>query len=736
MEGFDNAGIFFSDNFAPEDTQNEATTNLQGIKKKFKNFLREFHSENFNYIYRDTLKRNYNMQNYYLEVNLEDLGSFNETLAEQILKQPTEHLPVFEEAAKEVADELTSPRPEGEENIEDIQIMLSSDANPSNLRELKSDVVSRLVKIPGIIVSTSGIRAKATKITIQCRSCQNVIPNLSVKPGLEGYLMPRKCNTDQAGRVQCPLDPYFIIPDKCHCVDFQVLKLQELPDDIPQGEIPRHLTLYTDRYLCEKVVPGNRVHILGVYSIKKVSRPSKKGREKETTGVRVPYMRVIGIQVDGEESHSDNAPRKSSNIVTAEEEDLFRRMAASPNIYERLANSIAPSIYGMADIKKAITCLLFGGSRKKLPDGLIRRGDINVLLLGDPGTAKSQLLKFVERVSPIGVYTSGKGSSAAGLTASVMRDPATRNFVMEGGAMVLADGGVVCIDEFDKMREDDRVAIHEAMEQQTISIAKAGITTTLNSRCSVLAAANSIFGRWDETKGEENIDFMPTILSRFDMIFIVKDEHNQEKDKILCKHIMNVHMNADQLDQEPTGEELSLELIKKYIKFCRSRCGPRLSEEAADKLKRRYVLMRSGASQHEREVDKKNVIPITVRQLEAIIRMSESLAKMQLLPFATESHVNEALRLFQVSTLDAAMSGSLMGVEGFTSDHEHEMLVRIEKLLKKRFAIGIQVSQQIVIQSFVQQQYPEAAVKKVINVMIARGQLQHRFQRSVLYRLS
>ncbi|KAK4885009.1 hypothetical protein RN001_001280 [Aquatica leii] len=732
MEGFDQPGLFFSDNFAVDETQDETQINLQGIKKKFKDFIRQFHSDNFHYKYRDTLKRNYNLQQYYLEVMLEDLGSFNETLAEKVIKQPTDHLPVFEEAAKEVADELTAPRSKGEENVEDIQIMLTSEANPSSLRGLKSDVISRLVKIPGIIVSASGIRAKATKIAIQCRNCQNIIPNLPIKPGLEGYIMPRKCNTEQVGRTQCPTDPYFIIPDKCQCVDFQVLKLQELPDGIPQGEIPRHLTLYVDRYLCEKAVPGNRVYILGVYSIKKVSKPSRReGREKAITGVRAPYMRVIGIQLD-----TDGVAGRSCNVVTAEEEDLFHRMAASPNIYERLANSIAPSIYGFIDIKKAITCLLFGGARKRLPDGLTRRGDINVLLLGDPGTAKSQLLKFVEKVTPIGVYTSGKGSSAAGLTASVMRDPATRNFVMEGGAMVLADGGVVCIDEFDKMREDDRVAIHEAMEQQTISIAKAGITTTLNSRCSVLAAANSIFGRWDETKGEENIDFMPTILSRFDMIFIVKDEHNQERDITLARHIMNVHINADQLDQEPKDGELSLELIKKYINYCRTRCGPRLSEEAGNKLKRRYVMMRSGANQHEREIEKKHAIPITVRQLEAIIRISESLAKMQLLPFATESHVNEALRLFQVSTLDAAMSGSLAGAEGFTTEEEHETLARIEKQLKRRFAIGSQVSQQNIIQDFVHQQYPEQAILKVIHTMIRRGQLQHRMQRRMLFRLS
>lgn len=199
---------------------------------------------------------------------------------------------------------------------------------------------------------------------------------------------------------------------------------------------------------------------------------------------------------------------------------MMRELAARQGIYDLISKSIAPSIYGCEDMKRSVACLLFGGSRKRLPDGN-RRGDINVLLLGDPGTAKSQLLKFAERCAPVGVYTSGKGSSAAGLTAAVVRDQ-NRGFALEAGAMVLADGGLVCIDEFDKMRPEDRVAIHEAMEQQTISIAKAGLTTTLNSRCSVLAAANSVYGRWDDTKGEENIDFLPTILSRFDMIYVVK----------------------------------------------------------------------------------------------------------------------------------------------------------------------------------------------------------------------
>merc|ERR550534_2228869 len=446
----------------------------------------------------------------------------------------------------------------------------------------------------------------------------------------------------------------------------------------------------------------------------------------------MPYLRVVGIQVE-----TEGSGRTSSNVVfTGEEEERFRRMAAEPRIYDRITKSIAPSIYGSDDIKKSIACLLFGGSRKRLPDGLTRRGDINVLLLGDPGTAKSQLLKFVERVSPVSVYTSGKGSSAAGLTASVMRDPSTRNFVLEGGAMVLADGGVVCIDEFDKMREDDRVAIHEAMEQQTISIAKAGITTTLNSRCSVFAAANSIYGRWDETKGEENIDFMPTILSRFDMIFVVKDEHNEARDLTLAKHVMGVHMNAmTQRTENLEGDELSLQQLKKFIMFARSRCGPRLSESAGERLRDRYVRMRGGVFEHEKQSGKRNAIPITVRQLEAIIRMSESLAKMQLQAFATEQHVEESLRLFQVSTLDAAMSGNLAGAEGFTTEEDQEELNLIEKQLKRRFVIGSQVSEHAIIQDFVKQKHNERAVMKVLHMMLRRGEIQHRMQRKMLFRV-
>uniref|UniRef100_A0A8C9XJM3 DNA replication licensing factor MCM5 n=1 Tax=Sander lucioperca TaxID=283035 RepID=A0A8C9XJM3_SANLU len=680
MSGFDDPGVYYSDSFGGGEGHgvDEGGHKRIQIKKRFREFLRQFRvgtdRTGFTYKYRDDLKRHYTLGEYWVEVEMEDLASFDEDLSDCLYKVPSENLPLSEQ-------------------------------------------VSRMVKVNGIIISATAVRAKATKVCLQCRGCRGVINNIPLPPGLQGYALPRKCNTENAG-AKCPVDPYFIIPDRCVCVDFQTLRLQESPDAVPHGEMPRHLQLYCDRYLCDRVVPGNRVTIMGIYSIKKMASVKARGNEKSAgVGIRASYLRVVGIQVD-----TEGAGRGATGSVSPLEEEELRALAASPNVYASLARSVAPSIYGSEDLKKAITCLLFGGSRKRLPDGLTRRGDINLLMLGDPGTAKSQLLKFVERCSPIGVYTSGKGSSAAGLTASV------------GGAMVLADGGVVCIDEFDKMREDDRVAIHEAMEQQTISIAKAGITTTLNSRCSVLAAANSVFGRWDDTKGEDNIDFMPTILSRFDMIFIIKDHHDHQRDMTLARHVMNVHLSA-RTQTEGVEGEIPLATFKKYIAYARTKCGPRLSAAAAEKLKNRYVVMRSGAREHERESDKRPSIPITVRQLEAVVRIAESLAKMKLQAVAGEEEVDESLRLFQVSTLDAALSGSLSGVEGFTSQEDQEMISRVEKQLKRRFAIGSQVSEHSIVQDFTKQKYPEHAIYKVLQLMLRRGELQHRMQRKVLYRV-
>lgn len=323
------------------------------------------------------------------------------------------------------------------------------------------------------------------------------------------------------------------------------------------------------------------------------------------------YLYVTGIQ---------KMKERAEVSYTEKEEEIFKQMSKDPKIYEKIYSSIAPGIFGNLEIKKAIACMLFGGSRKHLPDNTLLRGDINILLIGDPSTAKSQFLKFVEQAAAIAVYTSGKGSSAAGLTASITKDFSTGEFQIEGGALVLADGGIVCIDEFDKMKPGDRVAIHEAMEQQTISVAKAGITTRLNSRTSVLAAANPIFGRYDNFKQiEEQIELQNTILSRFDCIFIVRDINNEESNNLVATHILDLHQGKA---TKKTETDVPFEIMKKYIKYAKSKVNPRLSAQASERLQEIYVKDRQKSLQQKKDRAGKNTIPITVRQLEAVIRLS------------------------------------------------------------------------------------------------------------------
>lgn len=300
------------------------------------------------------------------------------------------------------------------------------------------------------------------------------------------------------------------------------------------------------------------------------------------------------------------------------------------------------------------------------------------------------------------------GSSAAGLTASVIREPHTKEYYLEGGAMVLADGGVVCIDEFDKMHTHDRVAIHEAMEQQTISIAKAGITTILNARTSVLAAANPIFGSYDDMRSPtENIEFQSTILSRFDMIFFVRDPRNEQQDRTIAGHVVDIHTNSKVEEKEDT---IDITFLKKYISYCRSRCAPVLTQKAADVLRNHYVTIRSNVHQRNNNSGKQSAIPITVRQLEAIIRITESIAKMTLSPVATEEHVNEAIRLFKSSTLEAALVGAVA-----SENLPPEVMAEVnqaENLLKRRLPIGSRCSTHKIMREF---EYQHVCLKNTIN---------------------
>ncbi|KAF2091130.1 DNA replication licensing factor mcm5 [Saccharata proteae CBS 121410] len=692
------------------------------LQQQLVDFILEFQIDNV-FIYRDQIRENALIKQYYCDIDIAHLISYNEELAHKLTTDPADIIPLFEAALRKCTQRIVYPS-QRDISLPQHQLLIHSQATQTSIRDLTATNVSTLVRIPGIVIGASTLSSKATALHIQCRSCQHT-ETLSVTGGFSGMSLPRTCGRQSfAGdnAEKCPLDPYFVVHEKCHFIDQQVLKLQEAPDQVPVGELPRHILISADRYLTNRVVPGSRCTVMGVFSI--YQSKGAKGSSNSAVAIRNPYLRAVGIHSDVDHTMKGNA------LFTEEEEQEFLEMSRRPDLYEVFANCIAPSIYGNADIKKAIACLLMGGSKKILPDGMKLRGDINVLLLGDPGTAKSQLLKFVEKVAPIAIYTSGKGSSAAGLTASVQRDHNTREFYLEGGAMVLADGGVVCIDEFDKMRDEDRVAIHEAMEQQTISIAKAGITTILNARTSVLAAANPIFGRYDDLKTPgENIDFQTTILSRFDMIFIVRDEHERGRDERIAKHVMGIHMGGRGVEEQVQAE-IPVEKMKRYISYCKQKCAPRLSPEAAEKLSSHFVSIRRQVHAAEMTANARSSIPITVRQLEAIIRIAESLAKLSLSAIATEEHVDEAIRLFLASTMDAVTQG-----EGQGSRELMEEVNKVEEELRRRLPIGWTTSLATLKREFVDAKgYSEQALNRALVVMQRRETVQIRHGGSQVHR--
>ncbi|KAL6878889.1 MCM2/3/5 family domain-containing protein [Trichoderma novae-zelandiae] len=697
-------------------------TRLQ-LQSQLETFILDFRIDN-HFVYRDQLKENALLQKFYCDVDIKDLISFNEELAHKLVSEPAEIIPLFEAALKKCTHRVVFPH-EKTVHLPDHQLLLHSDADDVSIRNLDSMTIARMVRVPGIVIGASVMSSKATELHIQCRNCSHS-QALPIFGGFTGVTLPRQCVRKRIPHdptPQCPLDPYFVVHEKCRFVDQQVIKLQEAPDQVPVGELPRHVLVTADRYLTNRVVPGSRCTVMGIFSIYQ-NKASKNSSTGGAVAIRTPYLRAVGIQTDIDQAAKGNA------TFSEEEEQEFLELSRRPDLYNIMADCIAPSIYGNRDIKKAILCLLLGGSKKILPDGMRLRGDINVLLLGDPGTAKSQLLKFVEKAAPISIYTSGKGSSAAGLTASVQRDHSTREFYLEGGAMVLADGGVVCIDEFDKMRDEDRVAIHEAMEQQTISIAKAGITTILNARTSVLAAANPIFGRYDDMKTPgENIDFQTTILSRFDMIFIVRDAHSREKDERMAKHVMGIHMDGRGAE-DVAESEIPIQKMRRYITYCKTRCAPRLSPEAAEKLSSHFVSIRRQVHAAEIEANTRSSIPITVRQLEAIVRITESLAKLTLSPIATEAHVDEAIRLFLCSTMDAVNQGSNQG-----SREMNDEVSRLEAELKRRLPIGWSTSLATLRREMVEGKgYAEQALNRALMLLQRRDTILFRNQGAQIYR--
>jgi DNA replication licensing factor MCM7 len=511
-----------------------------------------------------------------------------------------------------------------------------SSNKPRVIREVRADSVGKLVTVRGIVTRVSEVKPRMVVATYTCDQCGAETYQPIQSPTFMPLIMcpSQECQTNRSG------GRLYLQTRGSKFVKFQEMKMQEHSDQVPVGNIPRSVTVLVEGENTRIAQPGDHVSVTGIFLpvLRTGFRQVVQGLLSET------YLEAHRI-VKMNKSEDDEA---GAGELSREE----LRQIAEEDFYEKLAASIAPEIYGHEDVKKALLLLLVGGVDQS-PRGMKIRGNINICLMGDPGVAKSQLLSYIDRLAPRSQYTTGRGSSGVGLTAAVLRDSVSGELTLEGGALVLADQGVCCIDEFDKMAEADRTAIHEVMEQQTISIAKAGILTTLNARCSILAAANPAYGRYNPRRSlEQNIQLPAALLSRFDLLWLIQDRPDRDNDLRLAQHITYVHQHSR---QPPTQfEPLDMKLMRRYVAMCREK-QPTVPESLADYITAAYVEMRREAWAS------KDATYTSARTLLAILRLSTALARLRMVDTVEKEDVNEAIRLMEMS------KDSLLGDKGQTA---------------------------------------------------------------------
>ncbi|KAM3715918.1 DNA replication licensing factor mcm7-A [Dirofilaria immitis] len=496
---------------------------------------------------------------------------------------------------------------------------------PLAIREVKAAHVGKLVIISGIVIRSTEVKPMASVITYTCDTCGCETYQPVAGPA---FMPPLNCPSKDCvenranGHLQMQIRG-------SKFVKFQEMRIQELSEQVPVGSIPRSLTVNVVGENTRACIPGDIVRVTGTFA------PLMRTGFRQFTGGLTTEVFIEAHYIENMNMNNDDILDDQYELTDEEIEIVSR-----DNFYELLAYSIAPEIYGHLDVKKSLLLALVGGVDKNV-GGMKVRGCINILLMGDPGVAKSQLLSYVDRLAIRSQYTTGRGSSGVGLTAAVMKDPVTGEMTLEGGALVLADRGICCIDEFDKMMDADRTAIHEVMEQQTISIAKAGILTTLNARVSIIAAANPAFGRYNPKRSiEHNIDLPAALLSRFDLLWLIQDRPDRESDKRLAEHITYVHMKGHEPEKEGM-KPLDMALIRRYIAMCK-RKQPVIERKLRDRLVDMYVDLRKDARNN------KNSIFTSPRSLLAVIRLSSALARLRLSDIVQSSDIDEAVRLLEV----------------------------------------------------------------------------------------